>query len=77
MQRAPPQRARPPPPRSGTAGAHTGSQTQPPSPPPPPRPAFPTPQQGNERVLKDQVRQQFKANMYETDEAKILEQKEA
>ncbi|GBF90556.1 hypothetical protein Rsub_03127 [Raphidocelis subcapitata] len=33
--------------------------------------------QGNERVLKDQVRQQFKANMHETDEAKILEQKEA
>lgn len=34
-------------------------------------------QQGNEAALKDQVRQQFKMNMHETDDAKILQQKEA
>ncbi|KAI8466984.1 MAG: hypothetical protein J3K34DRAFT_432083 [Monoraphidium minutum] len=33
--------------------------------------------QGNEKVLKEQVRQQFKANMYEVDEEKIIQQKEA
>eukprot|EP00877_Chromochloris_zofingiensis_P007488 jgi/Chrzof1/2993/Cz12g07100.t1 len=33
--------------------------------------------QGNEQTLKDQVRQQFRMNMYEDDEAKILQHKEA
>jgi hypothetical protein len=29
------------------------------------------PQQGNEEVLKDQVRQQFRMNMHEDDEEKV------
>ncbi|KIY97383.1 hypothetical protein MNEG_10579 [Monoraphidium neglectum] len=33
--------------------------------------------QGNEAVLKEQVRQSFKANMHEVDDEKILQQKEA
>lgn len=33
--------------------------------------------QGNESALVDQVRQQFRMNMHETDEAKITEHKEA
>lgn len=33
--------------------------------------------QGNEEALVGQVRQQFRMNMHETDEAKILQHKEA
>jgi len=33
--------------------------------------------QGNESTLKEQVRQQFRMNMHETNEAKVHEHKEA
>ena len=40
-------------------------------------PSHPRAQQGNEAALKDEVRLAFRANMHETDEAKIVEHKEA